>query len=157
MTTRIFGLKKLNKKLKKLPEAAERAVRKAMEQGANEIVAMMKSLVPVRTGALRDSIGWTWGAAPSGSLSLATVKSADGKLTLTIFASDFKARWVEFGTASHIAGGIFEGAEIPAIPASPYFFVSYRALRKRTKSRITRAINKSAKQVAAGGGGGSGT
>lgn len=153
----ILGLASLNKKLAALPKAAETAIKAAMSQGADEIVALMKSLVPVDTGDLKDSIGWTWGKAPKGALSLGAVTSVDGKLIITIYAGDaraYYARWVEFGTAPHINGGKFAGTQNPGMKAQPFFFVSFRALRKRTKSRITRAINKSAKQVAASGGGG---
>lgn len=157
MAKMIRGLGSLEKKLKKLPPAAEKAIREAMEQGANEIVAMMKSLVPVDSGDLRDSIGWTWGERPRYSQAIATVKSRDGKLALTIFAGNERVRYshlVEFGAAPHIAGGMFEGAQHPGAPAQPFFFVSWRALRRRTRSRISRAITKSAKRVAASGGSG---
>lgn len=151
----IIGLDRLNKKLKKLPAAAEKRIKEAMEIGANEIVALMKSLVPVDSGDLRDSIGWTWGERPKYSQAIATVKSADGKLALTIYAGNSKVRYahlVEFGTAAHVNGGMFAGTMHPGTKAQPFFFVSWRALRRRTKSRITRAITKSAKEVAAGGG-----
>ncbi|RUM99156.1 HK97 gp10 family phage protein [Pseudaminobacter arsenicus] len=157
MATKIIGLKRLNAKLKKLPKAAEMAVKEAMEQGANEIVAMMKSLVAVDSGDLRDSIGWTWGEAPKYSQRIASIKARDGKLALTIFAGNNKVRYahlVEFSTRAHVNGGKFAGSMHPGTKAQPFFFVSWRALRRRTKSRITRAITKSAKQVAAGGGGG---
>ena len=151
----IIGLDRLNRKLKKLPLAAEKRVKEAMEVGANEIVALMKSLVPVDSGDLRDSIGWTWGERPKYSQAIATVKSTDGKLALTIYAGNSKVRYahlVEFATAAHVNGGMFAGTMHPGTKAQPFFFVSWRALRRRTKSRITRAITKSAKEVAAGGG-----
>lgn len=151
----IQNLKRLQKKLNRLPQVVKARIRAAMEQGAEEIVALAKSLVPTDTGALRDSIGWTWGRAPKGAITLGKIEATGGDLTITIYAGNseaFWARWVEFGTASHTAGGKFEGATIPAVPASPFFYVSYRANRKRVKSRVTRAINKAAKEVAAGGG-----
>ena len=151
--TKILGLARLNKKLQKLPAPAGAAIRAAMEQGANEIVALMKSLVAVDSGDLRDSIGWTWGERPKYSQAIATVKSSDGKLALTIFAGNSKVRYahlVEFATAAHENGGIYAGTMHPGTKAQPFFFVSWRALRRRTKSRITRAITKSAKAVAAG-------
>lgn len=151
--TKILGLARLNKKLQKLPAAAESAIRAAMEQGANEIIALMKSLVPVDSGELRDSIGWTWGERPKYSQAIASVKSADGKLALTIFAGNSKVRYahlVEFATAAHENGGLYAGTMHPGTKAQPFFFVSWRTLRRRTKSRITRAITKSAKAVAAG-------
>lgn len=149
----VKGMKELQRKLDRLPQVAKTRIREAMEQGAQEIVDLAKSLVPVDTGSLRDSIGWTYGRAPKGALAIGKVESLGGDLTITIYAGNsqaFWARWVEFGTASHTAGGKFEGATIPAIPASPFFYVSYRANRKKVKSRITRAINKAAKEVAAG-------
>lgn len=151
---KVLGLEKLNRKLKKLPAAAEKRIKEAMEVGANEIVALMKSLVAVDSGELRDSIGWTWGDAPKFSQKIASVKSADGKLVITIYAGNSKVRYahlVEFSTRAHQNAGQFAGTQHPGTSAQPFFFVSYRALRRRTKSRITRAINKSAKEVAANG------
>lgn len=146
----IKGLKELQRKLDRLPVVAKSRIREAMEKGANEIVSMMRSLVPTASGDLRDSIAWTYGRAPKGALTLVKVQSVGGDLTITIYAAAYYARFVEFGTASHTAGGKFAGAIIPAIAAHPFFFVSYRANRKRVKGRITRAINKAAKEVAAG-------
>ncbi len=149
----VLGLKSLNRKLKALPALAEAAIKLAMEQGAEEIVAMMKRLVPVDNGDLRDSIGWTWGDAPSYSQRIGAVKSKTGNLKITIYAGNSKVRYahlVEFGSAPHINGGMFAGTQNPGAKAQPFFFVAFRALRRRTKSRITRAINKSAKQIASG-------
>lgn len=150
MTAKIIGLQKLQRKLDALPQRVKTRIRGAMEEGAREIVAMAKSLAPADSGTLRDSIGWTWGRAPKGAMTIGKVESVGGDLTITVYAGSsdaFYARWVEFGTAAHAAGGKFAGVEIPAIPASPFFYVSFRALRRRVKSRITRSINKAAKEV----------
>lgn len=155
---KIEGLDRLNRKLARLPAAAQKAIRDAMEQGADEIVAMAKNLCPVDDGALRESIGWTWGRAPKGALAIATVTryrsgGSGTENTITIYAGNadaYYARFVEFGTTAHVAKGRFSGAIIPAIPAQPFFYVSFRSNSRRVKGRITRAINKSAKQVAAG-------
>jgi HK97 gp10 family phage protein len=155
MPSSIEGLARLNRKLAALPVVVKKRIREAMEQGAAEIVEMAKSLCPTDSGALRDSVDWTWGKAPKGAMTIATVTSTGNELTITVFAGDgeaYYARFVEFGTAAHTAGGKFEGATIPAVAAQPFFYVSYRANRKKVKSRITRAINKAAKEVAAGGG-----
>lgn len=152
----IRGLKSLNAKLRDLPKAAKIAVRASMEQGANEIVAMMKNLVAVDSGELRDSIGWTWGKKPKFSQALAQVVAPDNVMVITIFAGNERVRYahlVEFATRAHENGGMFKGTHHPGTSAQPFFFVSFRALRKRAKSRITRAITKSAKEVAARGSG----
>jgi HK97 gp10 family phage protein len=97
-------------------------------------VALAKRLCPVDDGTLRDSIGWTWGDAPAGSMVLAATKGA--ALRITIYAGNdeaFYARWVEFGTANALPQGFF-------LPA-------YRMLKKRANGRIKRAVNKAVKDA----------
>ena len=154
MATKVLGLDRLEKKLKRMPQLAEDEIRKAMASGADEVVALAKSLVPVDSGDLRDSIGWTYGSAPKGSIAIGEVKATNGNLKITIYAGNseaFYARWVEFGTTPHVNGGKFAGSMHPGAAAKPFFYVSYRALRRRIKGRVTRAITKSAKRAAAGG------
>ena len=147
MATTILGRAKLERKLRRLPDAARTQIRAAMEVAANDIVEMMRNLVPYKTGALYDSIGWSWGSAPKGSLIVAQVKGKLGSdLTITIYAGSrdkargdadaYYARWVEFGTQK--------------MAAQPYFFVSWRANKKSAQSGIRRAVRKSARDVAAG-------
>lgn len=136
MATRVEGLASLRRKLAALPEASQAAVRKALETGAGEIVAMAKRLVPRDSGDLQNSIGWTWGDAPKGSIALAS--GGSGEMRITVYAGNdeaFYARWVEFGTAS--------------AAAHPFFFPSYRALRKRVRGRVERGVRKALKAVAA--------
>lgn len=133
----IKGLDRLKRKFERLPERAEAEARKAIAASAQEIVEMAKRLAPVDDGALRDSIGWTWGQAPQGSKILGSVRGG-AELTATMFAGDDKAfyvRWIEFGTTK--------------MTAQPFFLPSYRASRKGATSRITRAVNKSARAEAA--------
>lgn len=142
------GLAKLQRKLNRMPQVAKDRIRAAMEAQANEIVVMMKSLAPVlkephskrEAGALRDSIGWTWGKKPRYAQALAIVKSKmAGDLTLTIYAGSSAVRYahlVEFGTAK---------AE-----AQPFFYVSWRASRKDARRRVRKAVRDAAREVAAG-------
>lgn len=141
----VEGLDSLRRKLTlAIPYRVRQRTRAAMEKGAGEIVAMAKALAPVlsehdprrKAGALRDSIGWTWGDAPKGAIVLAQSASFEGE-RITIYAGDseaFYARWVEFGTQK--------------MAAIPFFFPSYRALRKRVKGRITREMKKAIREGA---------
>lgn len=141
MATRVLGLDRLKRKLKRFPAVVEQEIRTAMETSANEIVALAKSLAPVDSGELRNSIGWTWGDAPEGAMVLGTVRgNRSGNLVITIYAGGgdaFYGRFVEFGTQN--------------MPAQPFFYPSYRALRRRARGRVTRSVNKAAKRIAAGG------
>lgn len=151
----VQGLARLSRKLKRLPTLAREEIGKAMEAIAAQVVAMAKSLVAVDDGDLRDSIGWTWGEAPQGSISLGVVKGgASDTLRITIYAGNdkaFYARWVEFGTSAHSNGGKFAGTDNPGTTAQPFFYPAWRALRKSARGQLSRAITKSAKRAAAGG------
>lgn len=127
------GVKELEKKLLAMPKRVEIAARKAMEKGAQEMVDMAKRLVPVDQGDLRESIAWTWGEAPKGSVVLAESEPDARGLKITVYATDYKARWIEFGTIK--------------MRAQPFFFPSYRTLRKRIQSRIKREVKKAVRFV----------
>lgn len=152
----ILNLARLERKLKRLPDAATAEIKAAMEAVADDIVRLARSLAPEEDGDLKRSIGWTWGAPPRGSITLGKVaRSALGKdLTITVYAGDdkaFYARWVEFGTAPHINGGQFAGTEHPGTSAQPFFYPAYRASRKAAKRSIRKATRTAARKVAAGG------
>lgn len=128
----VKGVAQLRKKLTvTMPKRVEDAARKAMETGAEELVSMMKRLAPIDTGDLQMSISWTWGAAPKGSVVLTQSEPDSKGMRITIYAGSkeaYYARFVEFGTSE--------------MRARPFFFTSWRALRKRIRSRIVRNMKK---------------
>lgn len=158
MATKVQGADALKRKMRAFPKRAREQIAQAMEQSADEIVKMAKSLAPVDDGDLQMSISWTWGSAPKGSLTLGTVRSEGkgvGNMAITVFAGNdkaFYARWIEFGTSPHVQGGMFTGSQHPGTPARPFFYPAYRALRRRIRSRTSRAIRNAARSVAASGG-----
>ncbi len=145
-TATIKGLASLQRKLDRMPTIAKDRIRQEMAAAADDIVRLMKSLAPVliepdrrrRAGALRDSIGWTWGKKPKYAISLASIKaSTGGDLTITIYAGNSEVRYahlLEFGTKK--------------MDAQPYFFVSWRAKRKRARRQIRKAVREAARAVA---------
>lgn len=139
MTVKVDRRLQLAKKLAALPNVVKDEIRRALQASAEEVVALAKSLVPRDQGDLYDSIDWKWGAGtPVGTVALARRQLGD--LSVTVFAGDdkaFYARFVEFGTVK--------------MKAEPFFFPAYRAVRKRAKSRISRATTKAAKKVATNG------
>lgn len=154
MTATILNKDRLVRKLRAFPAKAESAIRKAMEDGADEIVRLMKSLAPVDSGDLQMSISWTWGDAPKGSSKIGQIKSFAGNMRITIFAGGgdaYYARFIEFGTSPFIGGGKFAGAANPGVKAQPFFYVAFRAKRKSARSRVSRAMTRAAKEIAANG------
>lgn len=163
----VQGLSRLQRKLRLLPIVATEEIAKAMEQGAQEIVDLARALVPIDEMVLYESIAWTWGDAPKGSITLARSRRAGrGNLRITVYAGNdqaYYARWVEFGTKAHsvsLGGGTVAGKKLlsegfglghPGARAQPFFFPAYRASRRRVRSRISRATTSAARKVAAGG------
>jgi HK97 gp10 family phage protein len=135
--TRVIGRERLKRKLTVISAKSKPAIRAAIAKSADEIVAMMRGLVPVDSGALRGSIDWTWGDPPEGTTTFFKTARGDPDLTATIFAGNrdaYYARWVEFGT-------------VKSSPR-PFFFPAYQTNRKRAASRIKRAANKAARDEA---------
>jgi len=135
------GMPQLKAKLIKLRTGTLASVKPAMEKAASDLVDMMKRHVPTKSGRLKDSIGWTWGNRPKYSTAIASQNIGDA--TLTIFAGNTNVRYartVEFGTAPHIAGGKFAGAQHPGTAKQPFFFTSYRASKKSIKAALRKAI-----------------
>ncbi|MDO5658291.1 MAG: HK97 gp10 family phage protein [Paracoccus sp. (in: a-proteobacteria)] len=134
----------LKRKLAQIQRKITAALTARMEKYAAELVAEMKALVPVESGALRDSIGWTWGDKPKGSMGIVTVKGRDTEgFFITIYAGTrdkslgdrdaFYARMQEFGTKNH--------------KANPFFYPVWRSNRRRIRSGLTREIKKAVKSI----------
>jgi HK97 gp10 family phage protein len=141
----ITGLRELQRKLKAIPGAAKTAAKTAVVQGATEIAGLQQRLAPVDKGDLRKSIAVTppGGTTPPYSQPGGARVASEFQAIITAGNSDVRyAHLVEYGAAPHIAGGIFDGAQHPGTPAQPFFWPAYRALRKRSKRRISTNIKK---------------
>lgn len=132
---------RLQARLAKVPDVARAAAAQAMEEGAAEVVAEMKRLAPVDSGALRDSIGWTWGDVPAGTFTIADIRSGKNAgeqyatLRIKIYAGSkqaFYARWQEFGTKDR--------------PAQPFFYPSWSKMRPKFRARIRAAVKAAIKR-----------
>jgi len=151
----IQGLDKLSRKLRAIPKAAKDAGRAAVVQGANEIAGLQQNLVPYDDGDLHDSIHVTLPGQTTPPYSQPGGQTTARDEQAIVTAGNTKVRYahlVEFGAKAHVAGGMFEGALIPATTAQPFFWPAYRALRTRVRGRITRNINKAIKTAATSGG-----
>lgn len=150
MTT-MQGRDKLLKRLAAMPKGVRAATSAAMQQGADEITAMQKGATPVGTGALRNSVKNVKGSYQAANKNVRGFGGSvvgDPDLTINLVAGDEKAWYaalVEFGTAPHENKGRFAGTQNPGTRPQPYFYPPYRALRRRYKARVTRAMKKAIK------------
>lgn len=128
----------------------------------------------MKSGKLRDSIVATMGDGTTpkyaafqkrgGGRRRSSGVAGDPDLSVRITAGNSAVRYahlVELGTEPHTirakrakalgANGPFgTHVEHPGASAHPYFYPAFRALKKRIKSRISRATSKAAKAVAQG-------
>ncbi|ASE38471.1 HK97-gp10 family putative phage morphogenesis protein [Brevundimonas vesicularis] len=121
-------------KFRALPKAVRQNVETALEQNAEDLSAAIKRRVPVEYGDLQKSVTWKKGAASSKSRD----QGSDPDLTVRVVEGDkdaFYAPFVEYGTAD--------------APAQPHFFPTYRSMRRRLKSRLSRAVSKAIKEAGA--------
>ncbi len=127
-----------------IPQKSRDEVARELEVQAAKVVSDMKRLVPVDTGALRESIGWTWGNAPAGSVSVGTVRGRQfARMAITIYAGTrdkslgsadaFYARFQEHGTVN--------------MPANPFFYPAWRANKGRVKNAIKRAVKRAVRKA----------
>lgn len=151
---RIYRSKQLTDKLRALREEVQAPVRQELAASAGDLVAMMKRLVPDGPGKgaydLGETIRFKFGADEGGGSDPVTGRSA--ATSVTIMAGDDKnpeARWVEFGTAPHKNEGMYRGTDHPGAPPRPFFFPSYRAMKKQIKNRVNKAIRNAVRSIAA--------
>lgn len=156
---------RIEAKLKQVPAVATEAARLAMEEGAKEVVSLMRAMVAEKSGKLRNSIGWTWGDLPPGTFMIDEIRSGKNKgqqfatLRLKIYAGSkeaFYARFIEFGTRPHSLQTNAsvdrelrqdEGEWHPGTPARPFFFPAWkykkaefrRLIRKRVREAVREA------------------
>lgn len=119
------------KRLAKIPQAIRKQVNAAIEKDAQEWVGLARAIAPKdpEDGTpLHDSIRH-YGTETGGQ-----VVTAGGKTTTRPSAGgafDY-AVGQEFGTSQH--------------PPSPFYWPSYRSLKKKFESRRRRALNKAVKE-----------
>jgi len=151
----------MERRLFALAPAAETAMATAIETGAKELAAGIKAAAPVgKTGEYRESIMAVPLAGFNGNKNqLVGIQVSKSKSAWAVIA-DWYWRFIEFGTRPHtikaknVSDLVFfsKGKKIvtpevshPGAAAHPHIFPAYRALRKRIRSRISRAVSKALK------------
>lgn len=117
------GTDKLIRRLDRMPAQAKLRIRQALEQNADELLNSQRALAQRnrRSGETINSLQKRQGAH---------------ELQVEVFSDYFGARFEEFGTSK--------------MAAIPFFFPAYRLLRKKFKTRVRSAINKSVKEAIRG-------
>lgn len=150
--------RKLLRRMARMPVEARKEIRKALETSAEEMADVAKRFAPRESGALARSIDYTFGAYKAANANVRAVGGYGGlqdkDLTVTIHAGDsvaWYAALVEYGTPPHAQPNNPRiGYHHPGASPQPFFMPAYRLIKKRVRSRISRAINRAAKKAANG-------
>jgi HK97 gp10 family phage protein len=131
MAIKVRNKDRLFQALRRSVPAVDTELRAALAKAGDEFVNTASRLVPVDEGDLRNSIKWepTKATSADGSRSPAVVIQAGAD---NPGDEAFYVRFVEFGT--------------PSSPKQPFFFVSYRIIRKKIRGMLSRAITKALKK-----------
>jgi len=151
------GLPQLRAAFNRVPEKIRDEVTIQVEREAERLVKQISQQKPVGIdGNPIDEIevGWTWGAAPRGSITLGSVANNKfAKVQVTVYArgkpgSGFGAAWFEFGTEMRVQKTT--GKETGILPAQPFFWPNYRDRRKFIKRNLRAAITRGIKKAMKG-------
>lgn len=139
----VQGVGRLKAKLAAIPAPVRDAMSDALAGGAADLVAMQRRLAPKDTGELASSIRWDWAKGAGGEGlrdGRAEQIAAKGEENLAIQVTTgtgmkipMVAIWKEFGTRTQ--------------PPHQFFFVSYRALRKKIAARVASASRRAIKAL----------
>lgn len=128
-------LRSLLKAFDAIPKAARKAIRPAIDKGADEIVARAQYLAPVDDGVLKASVRkedigeeMAVRVTAGGEATTRDVKNPRG---LTNYEFDYSLG-VEYGTVD--------------TPSQPFFWPAVNTTKKRVRRRIDRAIAKAVKE-----------
>ncbi len=127
---------------RKIPAGIQRHLKPAMANYASQIVSLMEATVAERSGDLKNSLGWVFGAAPPGSRSVATLspRTGGGDLFITIFAGDEATDRDYDGKILNNA--LFQEFGTKHMPANPYFYISWKKKKRSLRSGMAKAMKK---------------
>ncbi len=119
-----------------IPKAVRAAVQPALLKSGQELQAEMRNAAPVDTGALRSSIAVTLPgqSTPAYSQPGGSRVARENEVIVSVGNSNMRyGHLVEYGTKD--------------AHAKPFFWPSYRKLKKRIASRMKRAVSKAVKDT----------
>lgn len=133
---KVLNLDRLNRRLAKIPGRAKSEIKRALEQGGDEIVSSAKALVQDKSGTLSGTV-----EKQPGRHELEVLVTAGGKATTRPVRKGVDASY-DYAMANEL--GTNEMA------AQPFLRPAYRLVSKRVNGRVRRAVNKAAKAEAGG-------
>lgn len=163
--SRVEGIEQFRRTMRMMETEVRDGARLQIEKEATKVAALMRFAAPKNTGALAESIGWTWGDARAGGISARTATSGavydflgvtlqaggvEGTSREQRRASGTRQRdWKRTGTFSSEKTDVAAYQEFGTsrMPANPFFFPIWRAERRRVRSNIIAAVRRAVRRI----------
>lgn len=144
---------RFDKKMRAMRGLVKDRLVKSIERWAERVVKEMRAMLVIQYPAVaaKVALGWTWGDAPRGSITLGSYRGKEtAELTVTIYAtakqgSGFSARWFEFGTNPRVQKTT--GRATGQITARPFFYPVFRANKGRVQSGLRSTLRRAIRQI----------
>jgi HK97 gp10 family phage protein len=130
----VLGREALRALLKKLPVAANAKLQESMTKSANDLAALQKSRVGVKSGTLRDSIR----VEPFSRGGIGAIVKAGGPTT---------TKPVRNGRSEKYDYAMGQELGTQEMLAQPFFFPSYRQSKTKIKRNATTAVKKAIAEI----------
>lgn len=146
------GLDKALARMARLPAEVKASVEAQIAVEAEQLASAIRSNTPVDTGTLRDTIRVVDGKRPLSKLVVAGGRETTVKVRKGVSDRDFaRAREAKNNTGEYDYFRAVEFGHLTkdgvAVPAQPFFYTTYRALRKAIRRRIFAAARKPLKTL----------
>jgi HK97 gp10 family phage protein len=138
------GIGRLKQRLAAIPKDVKAAVRPALLKQGNAMADTMRSLAPVETGKLRDSIAVTPPDANTPAYSTPGGRMVVPETSVAVTAGNTDVRYAHLVEYGHKASGWNKGGK--DVPAQPFFWPAVRLNNKKAKKAIKSAISRAVKK-----------
>ena len=144
-----MGRERLMNRLRLFVKDLDKELREVKLDAMKDVAAKIAARAPVDSGDYRDSIeAGLVSDNPQANRRPGYRKSKDPD-EVAIYG-EFIWRFLEYGTAEHIAGGMFEGAVIPATTPQPHVMPTWRGNREVVKKKVRKVVNRLVRKSNAG-------
>lgn len=145
MTVKLLNKDRLISRFRKLVPNAKKELAQASMEAAEEVADL------ARRFCMSASVRRTIHVEPNPKRLGARVVAGDASTLVEVRKGSGQfinlARIEEFGTKPHRLGGMFKGALHPGSKPRAFLFPAARLLKRKTKSKMGRAIGKAARAV----------
>ena len=145
MSAKVSGLQELDARFRRMRAAVKAANEAGQQRDADELVRAIAGAAPRKTGTLAKSVRKVEGVNKRGRPYVAIVaggKTTTRKIRAGVKDGDFAKALVSGGNQGEFDYSRAVEFGAPGRPAEPFFYVTYRKLKRRLKARRSRVVKK---------------